>query len=1140
MSARKASLFTAVVLGLLALPGAASAAPVLEISPHHAPTRIPADSFGAFTFIVSNIGTTTADAGYSDNGTPEDPTDDTLSDPITVDVQLPPGVTTRLHNDYSPEMPGESVHNVPHIPPAWDCSGGEDTFTAGKSSAHCEMTIRSDFALEGSRPKGSIPPGQSVRFLIFVQTDETVSGSIEVEATASGGGADPVAVVESAPIGSYPTEFGVEDDSYFADGFDGTGVPERQAGAHPFRATSSFDLQTEGLITNDYLEGGTLVPAFRPVGSLHSVGVKLPKGFAGAPGTTARCTSRQLSEASAFDTGAPCPPASQVGILELLINSPGGPAQAPAYFHVPLYNMVPPPGAVADLGASVGSAQVRVRLFVDPQDFSVHSRVIAANEFLTVQTQRVTIWGVPGDPLHDGDRWNPLTKEWGSPFGGGEPKPFISLPTRCGVAESTAFYGVSSWQNLGVSLPPKLTPPTAVNGCNRLDFRPTISARPTTNLADTPSGLEFEMRIPQSEDPEGLATAQLRDVTVKLPEGMTVNPPSADGLGACSMEQLGITPDGVSTSVVQPNLVPAATEVKCPDASKLGTVEAISPALDRPLPGAVYLAEQGRNPFGSLLAMYLVLGERSRGAVIKLAGKVEPDPQTGQLTATFKNNPQLPLEELRMKLKEGPRAALKTPAACGTYVTRSTLTPWTSPEGGDATPQSSFELVGGPSGGGCLPGGGSAPNGPAFSAGTVDPAAKAYTPFVMRLARADGSQPLRKIDVTLPEGLVGKLAGTSYCPESALAGAAGRTGKAEQAGSSCPASSRVGSVDVGAGAGSTPLHVSGSAYLAGPYKGAPLSLAIVTPAVAGPFDLGTVVVRSALRVDPVTTQIKAVSDPLPTILEGIPLNIRSVTLRMDRPEFILNPTSCDPMAVLAGVTSVFDQVASLNDRFQVGECNKLDFKPTLSFRLKGSTKRSGHPALTAVLTQPPAGQANIDHVTVTLPRSQFLDQSRIGNVCTRPQFAAGACPANSVLGTATAYTPLLDQPLSGQVYLRANGGERELPDMVAALRGQIDVDLVGYIDAKRKKGTEISRIRNTFALVPDAPVSKFVLQLNSGKKALLENSANLCRTPQKAEVQMGAQNGTAYDFTPEVKNDCGKKAKKGKKGKPGKSKGARG
>ena len=609
---------------------------------------------------------------------------------------------------------------------------------------------------------------------------------------------------------------------------------------------------------------------------------------------------------------------------------------------------------------------------------------------------------------------------------------------------------------------------------------------------------------------EEIATAQMRDAVVRFPAGMSVNPSSANGLEACSLAQVGISASGQSDGKA----------VNCPLPSKLGTVEAVSPPIDHPLGGALYLAAQNENPFNSLLATYLVVEDLKSGINVKLAGKVEPDPQTGQLTVSFRNNPQLPIEDINLSLFKGDRAALKTPSACGTYTTTSVLTPWTAPEGADATPSSSFELTKGPDGGACLPDGAGAPNQPTFSAGTLNPTAKAFSPFVMKLTRADGTQPFKSIDATLPKGLLASLRGVPYCSDAALAAAAAKSGKAGQASASCPSASQVGGVDVGAGAGSDPFYASGKAYLAGPYKGAPLSLAIVTPAVAGPFDLGTVVVRSALTIDPVTAQAHAVSDPIPTILQGIPLDVRSITVSLDKPNFTLNPTKCDASAVLGNAVSVFNQSASLSDRFQVGDCARLKFKPKLSIKLKGGTKRSDNPALTAVLKARP-GDANIAKTVVALPHSEFLAQEHIRTVCTRVQFNAGAgngaeCPKGSIYGRASAITPLLDEPLSGPVFLRSS--DNPLPDLVVALHGQIDFNLVGRIDSIN------GGIRTSFESVPDAPVTKFVLRMQGGQKGLLANSRNLCKTTNRASVDYTAQNGEGYSATPVLGNSCKRKS----------------
>ncbi|HEX6665678.1 MAG TPA: hypothetical protein VF081_03700, partial [Solirubrobacterales bacterium] len=395
------------------------------------------------------------------------------------------------------------------------------------------------------------------------------------------------------------------------------------------------------------------------------------------------------------------------------------------------------------------------------------------------------------------------------------------------------------------------------------------------------------------------------------------------------------------------------------------------------------------------------------------------------------------------------------------------------------------------------------------------------------LTRDDGEQRLGGLETTLPQGLSGKLAGIPYCPEAAIATATARSGEGqgavELAAPSCPSASQIGTAVAGAGAGPSPYYVQGNAYLAGPYKGAPLSTVIITPAIAGPFDLGVVVVRAALYINESTGQVTAKSDPLPQILHGLPLDIRSVSLRLDRSNFVLNPTSCEVKAITATAISTIGTAAPLSNRFQVDACRGLGFSPKLSLSLKGATKRAGHPAFKAVLTQP-AGQANIARVSVALPPTEFLDQAHVSNPCTRPQFAAGTCPPTSVLGRVRAITPLLDAPLEGPIYFRSNGGERELPDVVADLGGQVHLVQVGFVDAVHKKGSEQSRIRTTFATVPDAPVSKIVIELKSGKKnGLLVNSANICKTPNQAIVKMRGQNGKSFDSKPRIATSCTKK-----------------
>jgi hypothetical protein len=664
-------------------------------------------------------------------------------------------------------------------------------------------------------------------------------------------------------------------------------------------------------------------------------------------------------------------------------------------------------------------------------------------------------------------------------------------------------------------------PPTDIgnDGCNAVDFSPTLQARPTTNVADAPSGLDVDLHLPQNEDPNGTAEAQLKDATVTLPEGLTLNPSAANGLVGCSSAEFGLTtPDG--TTPIHTTAEPA----QCPDASKLGSVEIDTPLLDHPMFGSVYLADPYNNPFESLLALYISVDDPQSGIVVKLAGEVHAS-NSGQLTTSFEENPQQPFEDLKLHFFGGALGALRTPPTCGPYAATSSLVPWTAPDGATESPEDHWEITQGPNGGNCSSSVAAEPNSPTLDAGTVSPIAGAYSPLVVNLRREDGTQNFSSITVTPPPGLIGKLAGIPYCPSSSLEAAASKSGTEEEANPSCPAASQIGIVDVAAGAGPAPYHALGKAYLTGPYKGAPLSLAVITPATAGPFDLGTVVTKDALFVDSKTAQITAKADPLPSILQGIPLDIRSVQLSLDRKEFSLNPTSCDPLAFTGQLVSTLGQSAALQNRFQLGECGRLGLSPKMSLTLNGGTKRRAHPALTAVL-EPGAGNANLSSVSVALPPTELLDQAHIGTVCTNVQFAASECPADSIYGTATVSTPLTDYQLSGPVYLRSS--QQGLPDLVPDLRGPasqpIKLEATGHTDT-----TKAGALRNTFEGIPDAPFSKLVLSLSGGARGLIQNNTNVCAKTYRATIKYKAQNGLTLTQTPALKAACPKKPKKHKR-----------
>jgi hypothetical protein len=609
-------------------------------------------------------------------------------------------------------------------------------------------------------------------------------------------------------------------------------------------------------------------------------------------------------------------------------------------------------------------------------------------------------------------------------------------------------------------------------------------------------------------DPAGeIAQSNVRVARVTLPRGAGLNPAGANGLQACSDSQFH---KGAGDTA----------PVACPAGSRIGTVTIQTPVLPPDsLSGPVYLGQQlSRDPTsGNEYRIFIDAESQRYGQSVRLVGNVSADPQTGQLTTTVSEAPQLPFTSVQVAF-DGVKGVLTSPPTCGPNATSHAMTAWSgTPDGG---PQDKgFTLTSAPGGGSCAKTLGERPFSPSFAAAPNGAKAATYTPFQVHIKRGDGQQELKGVDITLPPGATAKLAGTPYCPPAAIAAAAASSGSAEQAHPSCPDESQIGIAKVAAGSGSSPLQIEGKAYLAGPYKGAPLSMVVVTPAVAGPFDLGTVVVRVALFLDPETAQIHAVSDAIPDVFGGAKLDVRSVDVNVDKKEFTLNGTNCSQFdtagALRGGGSDPTSEAAfssfNVSSPVQLTDCQSLGFKPKLSLRLFGATKRAKHPRLQATL-RARGGDANIARASVALPHALFLKQSSIAQICTRVQFAASQCPKKSVYGFARAFTPLLDQPLEGPVYLRSSNNT--LPDMVAHLGGQIDIDLVGRIDSFR------GGIRTTFDRVPDVPVTKFVLTLPGGKHGLLVASRNLCAKPVKGIIKLKGQNGRKANRRPTLRTPC--------------------
>lgn len=824
--------------------------------------------------------------------------------------------------------------------------------------------------------------------------------------------------------------------------------------------------------------------------------LKLPPGLYGNPNLVPRCRTGDF-------LGAECPIDSQVGVSRVRLLNRGQ-----QFFTAPLFNLTPvhPEREIARLGTLITRFPTFVDFSVDTAgDYGITAAVRGINSVEVVEAIETTIWANPADPVHDEERMTIVdsngcqttlcggrqTEELG-------PVAFMTNPSAC--QEGAVGTTVTSYQFPGQVFTAS-APLDPIEGCQGLPFAPSLQARPTTDVAAAPTGLKVDFTLPQSSDPTELATATMRETRVTLPAGMAINPSAADGLDACSAQQVHFHQE---------------LDTACPDASKLGTATISSPALPHPLQGALY--QRSPDGKGNLFGLWLVSDDL--GLHIKIPGRIELDPRSGQITGIFADLPQVPVSGVSLDIWGGARAPLKNPDACGTYQTTTSIKPHA-----DDPPvlgSDSFAIERGPGGGPCPSDPATAPNSPDFEAGTESAVSATYTPLGVKLRREDTTQPFGSLEITLPPGLIGKLAGVATCPESALAAAAARSGAAEKAASSCPAQSRIGGVWAAAGAGPAPFWTHGEAYLAGPYKGAPLSLAIVTPAVAGPFDLGTVVVRSALELDPESAQITVKSDPIPRILEGVPLNLRTVAVRADRDQFMRTGTSCEPLAFSGTLTSVFGQSAPLSERYQLAECARLRFRPRLELTLKGSTSRTSNPALLADLRARP-GEAGIARTRVTLPHAAFLDNSHIGTVCTRVQFAADTCPKRSVYGKAWATTPLLDYKLQGPVYLRSSN--HTLPDLVIKLKGPasqpLEFDLVGRVDSVN------GALRNTFEGVPDAPVSRFHLQLFGGERGLIVLSEGLCRDP-RARITLVGQNGKRQDTHAKMGTEC-PKGKRGKK-----------
>ena len=950
------------------------------------------------------------------------------------------------------------------------------------------------------------------------------AGNGENQVSVSGGGAAGAFKQEALAIES-PGQYGAQ--SYELTPEEEGGSTDTQAGSHPFQLTTTLILNSQAVPVGPNFKGEP-VPEIQPLAMTKDLRFNLPPGLIGNPTPLPKCSLSQFM--LSVRGSARCPDDTVVGVATPIVTGFDSSMRVSYTTSEPLYSLEPAVGEPARFGFITLVGPVILDTSVRTGgDYGVVVTVPNITEGTGFIGNIVTFWGVPADPRHDVSRGVTCIQEVaGREFGVGEnfvpgpepscpvvekPQPFLIMPTSCtGPLHSTVES--DSWLEPGQFTAPKdyaftnnAGEPYGQDGCNRLNFEPSINVAPDGQEASTPTGLTVGVHVPQeaSLNPTGLAESTVRNTVVSLPTGVGLNPAGADGLTSCSLGEIGLESAGVQT---------------CAESSKVGTVEVSTPLLPHPLVGAAYLATQNANPFGSLVALYLAVYDPVSGVRVKLAGEVRPDPVTGQLVSTFDNTPQLPFEDLKLHFFGGSRAPLGTPALCGGYTTTASISPWS----GNAPVDSSSEFLinSGPNHTPCS---NPLPFNPELTTGSLNIQAGAFTPFTMTMSREDGNQNLDAIQLKMPSGLLGTLSSVKLC------------GEAEGNAGTCGPESLIGHTTVSVGLGGNPYTVNGGeVFITGPYRGAPYGLSIVNPAKAGPFDLGKVIVRAKIEVNPENAALTITSDPtgpyaIPQLIDGIPLEIKHVNVSVDRSDFTFNPTNCSPQAITGGLTSSQGTVKALHVPFQVTNCAILGFKPIFKISTAGKTSRANGASLNVRLTYPKApfgSQANIGKVKVDLPKQLPSRLTTLQKACPDGVFDANpaACPADSRIGSATATTPVLPVHLEGPAYFVSHGGAK-FPELIVALTGEgVTVYLHGETFISPAGITS-----STFRTIPDVPIGVFELRLPQGPDSALAANGNLCKSTLKMPTNFVAANGMSIkQSTPISVTGCPKAKKKAGKG----------
>ncbi len=944
----------------------------------------------------------------------------------------------------------------------------------------------------------AVPAGESAIVLIEVSVDAGVSGEAANRVAVTGGGAlSPAVELTQVRFSGEEVPFGFSGFDAWLTNADGTA--DTLAGSHPYEMTVVFSVNGRGYGGFDEYPAG---------GETQQVVVNLPPGIVGDPTATSRCSRRQFDGESESHFEEPsCPALTQIGVDESIVQG----------VHVPfkVYNLVPPPGIAAQFAFNDQGTDVFLNAGVRSggptpldSDYGISVHTLIPQKAVLFNT--TTIWGVPSEESHDVQRE--------APSAGGS-VPLLTLPTSCEGPQEFSIEALNTWQYANLhSRASVLThestgAPVGFTGCGNLGFDPSLSVAPDTSAGDTPAGLTTEIKVPQEglETLNGIATSNQRDATVVLPEGLVLNPGRASGLVACPLDEDGVGQEGPP---------------RCPAASQVGTATVLTPLLSEPEEGKVYVVESQPPDVKLLIAL------AGQGIEVKLVGDVHLNTTTGQLTTVFKETPEVPFTSFKLAFSGGSQAALVTPPGCGLFTSTSDFTPWSSPAVEDVFSPSSFQIATGTNGAPCES---PLPFNPTMIAGATTDQAGGYTAFSLLLSRADDQQRISKLQFKTPKGLLGMISHVQLCEEP------------QAAKSECPQGSQIGHTIVGAGAGPDPLYVpeegkpEAPIYITGPYDGAPYGLLIAVPVIAGPFNLGTTVVRGKIEVDPQTSQLTITTDPVPTILDGVPVDMRTINAVIDRKEFMFNPTNCNPQAFSGTATSTEGTTAALSSPFQVGSCRSLTFKPGFSVSTSAKTSRTQGASLRVTMTLPDEGglssTANVQRVKVSLPKQLPTPLKTLQKACLEKTFAENPknCPVASQVGTVKVSTPVLPGGLTGTAYFVSHGGAK-YPELIMVLVGENGVTVQVHGETQISKAGITTA---TFATVPDVPFSNFELTLPQREFPALTANGNLCKGTLLMPTELVGQNGLVIQQNTKIAVTGCPKAKKAthkKKGKRGHAK----